>query len=59
MSCKIHNIKFYNLEPKSVVCFAYESKSKKLALARLDFEIFFPKIFLSSALLALILFYFV
>ncbi|OXU18958.1 hypothetical protein TSAR_000015 [Trichomalopsis sarcophagae] len=36
MSCKIHNVRFYNLEPKSVTCFSYEPNSKKLALARSD-----------------------
>ncbi|KAJ8686698.1 hypothetical protein QAD02_022492 [Eretmocerus hayati] len=36
MSCKIHQVRFYNLEPKSVVCFSYEPKNKKLALARND-----------------------
>lgn len=31
---RIHNIRFYNLEPKSVTCLCHESKTKKLALAR-------------------------
>lgn len=35
-TCKIHNVRFYNLEPKSVTCLSYESKTKKLALARSD-----------------------
>ncbi|XP_003699717.1 UTP4 small subunit processome component l(3)72Dn [Megachile rotundata] len=35
-SCKIHNVRFYNLEPRSVTCLSYESKTKKLALARND-----------------------
>ena len=35
-TCKIHNIRFYNLEPRSVTCLSYESKTKKLALARND-----------------------
>lgn len=34
-TCKVHNIRFYNLEPRSVTCFSYESKTRKLALARL------------------------
>lgn len=34
-SYRIHNIRFYNLEPKSVTCLCHESKTKKLALARL------------------------
>ncbi|KAG7200412.1 hypothetical protein KM043_017865 [Ampulex compressa] len=33
---KIHNIRFYNLEPKSATCLCYEQKTKKLALARND-----------------------
>ncbi|XP_043591697.1 U3 small nucleolar RNA-associated protein 4 homolog [Bombus pyrosoma] len=35
-TCKIHNIRFYNLEPRSVTCLSYECKTKKLALARND-----------------------
>ncbi|OAD61377.1 Cirhin [Eufriesea mexicana] len=35
-TCKIHNIRFYNLEPRSVTCLSYESKTKKLTLARND-----------------------
>ncbi|CAL7943400.1 unnamed protein product [Xylocopa violacea] len=35
-TCKIHNIRFYNLEPRSVTCLSYEPKTKKLALARND-----------------------
>ncbi|XP_076637416.1 UTP4 small subunit processome component l(3)72Dn [Colletes latitarsis] len=35
-TCKIHNIRFYNLEPRSVTCLSYESKTRKLALARND-----------------------
>lgn len=33
-SHRIHNVRFYNLESKSVTCLSYESKTKKLALAR-------------------------
>ncbi|KAL0124623.1 hypothetical protein PUN28_006462 [Cardiocondyla obscurior] len=33
-SYRIHNIRFYNLVPKSVTCLCHESKTKKLALAR-------------------------
>ncbi|KAG5315019.1 UTP4 protein, partial [Acromyrmex insinuator] len=33
-SNRIHNIRFYNLEPKSVTCLCHELKTKKLALAR-------------------------
>ncbi|XP_077273019.1 UTP4 small subunit processome component l(3)72Dn [Temnothorax americanus] len=33
-SYRIHNIRFYNLEPRSVTCLCHESKTKKLALAR-------------------------
>ncbi|EZA58210.1 U3 small nucleolar RNA-associated protein 4 homolog isoform X1 [Ooceraea biroi] len=33
-SYRIHNIRFYNLEPKSVTCLCYEPKTKKVALAR-------------------------
>ncbi|XP_003698089.1 U3 small nucleolar RNA-associated protein 4 homolog [Apis florea] len=35
-SCKIHNIRFYNLEPRSATCLSYESKTKRLTLARSD-----------------------
>lgn len=35
-SYRIHNIRFYNLEPKSVTCLCHEPKTKKLALARND-----------------------
>lgn len=35
MSYKIHNVRFYNLEPKAITCFSYEPKSKKLAVTRL------------------------
>ena len=35
-TCKIHNIRFYNLEPRSVTCLSYEPKTRKLALARND-----------------------
>ncbi|XP_043260482.1 U3 small nucleolar RNA-associated protein 4 homolog [Colletes gigas] len=35
-TCKIHNIRFYNLEPRSVTCLSYESKTRKLALSRND-----------------------
>nr|XP_033325661.1 U3 small nucleolar RNA-associated protein 4 homolog [Megalopta genalis] len=35
-TCKIHNINFYNLEPRSFTCLSYESKTRKLALARND-----------------------
>ncbi|CAD1474178.1 unnamed protein product, partial [Heterotrigona itama] len=35
-TCKIHNIRFYNLEPRSVTCLSYELKTKKLTLARND-----------------------
>lgn len=34
-SYRIHNIRFYSLEPKSVTCLCHEPKTKKLALARL------------------------
>ncbi|XP_034938638.1 U3 small nucleolar RNA-associated protein 4 homolog [Chelonus insularis] len=36
MSCKIHNVRFYNLEPRSISCLTYEKRSKKLALSRSD-----------------------
>ncbi|KMR04269.1 cirhin-like protein [Lasius niger] len=35
-SYRIHNIRFYSLEPKSVTCLCHEPKTKKLALARND-----------------------
>ncbi|XP_014474732.1 PREDICTED: cirhin [Dinoponera quadriceps] len=35
-SYQIHNIRFYNPEPKSVTCMSHEPKTKKLALARND-----------------------
>ncbi|XP_014215033.1 U3 small nucleolar RNA-associated protein 4 homolog [Copidosoma floridanum] len=39
MFCKVHMVRFYNIEPKSVTCFSYEPKSKVLALARNDYSI--------------------
>ncbi|XP_015588039.1 U3 small nucleolar RNA-associated protein 4 homolog [Cephus cinctus] len=35
-TCRIHNVRFYNLEPKSITCLCYEQKTKKLALSRND-----------------------
>ncbi|XP_029672034.1 U3 small nucleolar RNA-associated protein 4 homolog isoform X2 [Formica exsecta] len=35
-SYRIHNIRFYSPEPKSVTCLCHEPKTKKLALARND-----------------------
>lgn len=37
-SYRIHNIRFYNLEPKSVTCLCHEPKTEKLALARLVYK---------------------
>lgn len=34
-TCKIHNIRFYNLKPRAISCICYEKSSKKLALSRL------------------------
>ncbi|XP_066583138.1 U3 small nucleolar RNA-associated protein 4 homolog [Prorops nasuta] len=34
--CRVHNIRFYNLEPKSVTCLCYDQENKKLALSRND-----------------------
>ena len=45
MSCKIHNVRFYNLEPKSVICFSFEPNTKKLALARLVWDCFINFLF--------------
>ncbi|XP_014231518.1 U3 small nucleolar RNA-associated protein 4 homolog [Trichogramma pretiosum] len=36
MSVQIHNVRFYDLKPRAIVCFAYEPEKKKLALARDD-----------------------
>ncbi|KAK0163552.1 hypothetical protein PV327_007222 [Microctonus hyperodae] len=33
-TCKIHNIRFYNLKPRAISCICYEKSSKKLALSR-------------------------
>lgn len=33
--CRIHNVRFYNLAPREVVCLSYERTKKQLALARL------------------------
>ncbi|XP_008557301.1 U3 small nucleolar RNA-associated protein 4 homolog [Microplitis demolitor] len=35
-SYKIHNVRFYNLEPRSIFCLCYDKYSKKLALSRND-----------------------
>ena len=34
-TCRIHNVRFYNLVPKAVTCLCYDQDSKKLALSRL------------------------
>ncbi|XP_049860370.1 U3 small nucleolar RNA-associated protein 4 homolog [Schistocerca gregaria] len=34
--CKVHNIRFYNLEPRAIHCIAYESSHRKLAVSRAD-----------------------
>uniref|UniRef100_A0A1B6CBI0 Anaphase-promoting complex subunit 4-like WD40 domain-containing protein n=2 Tax=Clastoptera arizonana TaxID=38151 RepID=A0A1B6CBI0_9HEMI len=33
---QVHNIRFYNLEPRAIHCMAYENDLKKLALSRSD-----------------------
>lgn len=33
-TCKVHNVRFYKLEPKGINCFSYLKKKKKLALSR-------------------------
>lgn len=35
-TCKIHNFKLYNLEPKAIICLTYEPKNTRLALCRND-----------------------
>ncbi|XP_012274555.1 U3 small nucleolar RNA-associated protein 4 homolog isoform X2 [Orussus abietinus] len=35
-TCKIHNVRFYNLEPRAATCLTYERRHKKLALSRND-----------------------
>ncbi|KAG8034811.1 hypothetical protein G9C98_007887 [Cotesia typhae] len=35
-SYKIHNVRFYNLEPRSIVCMCYDNVNEKLAVARND-----------------------
>lgn len=32
--CQIHNVRFYNLEPKMISCLAYCKQNSKLALTR-------------------------
>lgn len=39
-TCRIHNVRFYNLEPKAVTCLCYGQDVKKLALTRLVFKNF-------------------
>jgi hypothetical protein len=33
-TCKVHSVRFYDLEPRAIHCMAYESTGKKLALSR-------------------------
>ncbi|XP_050074478.1 U3 small nucleolar RNA-associated protein 4 homolog [Anopheles maculipalpis] len=35
-ACQLHNVQFYNLLPRAIVCSAFEPVQKKLALARDD-----------------------
>ncbi|XP_046433758.1 U3 small nucleolar RNA-associated protein 4 homolog [Neodiprion fabricii] len=35
-TCKIHNFKLYNLEPKAIICLCYEPKHGHLVLCRSD-----------------------
>ncbi|GLG93835.1 U3 small nucleolar RNA-associated protein 4-like protein [Gryllus bimaculatus] len=35
-SCKVHNVRFYNLEPVAIHCMSYEPNYRKLALSRGD-----------------------
>uniref|UniRef100_A0A182P0Z3 Anaphase-promoting complex subunit 4-like WD40 domain-containing protein n=1 Tax=Anopheles epiroticus TaxID=199890 RepID=A0A182P0Z3_9DIPT len=35
-ACQLHNVQFYNLLPRAIVCSSFGSTSKKLALARDD-----------------------
>lgn len=35
--CKIHNVRFYNLTPRSINFLAYNKESSKLAVSRLVF----------------------
>lgn len=32
--CKVHNVKFYKIDPIGINCMAYEKKRKKLAISR-------------------------
>lgn len=34
--CKVHNVKFYKLEPKAIHCMTYDSTNRKLAVSRAD-----------------------
>lgn len=38
--CKIHNVRFYNLRPRSINYLAYNYKTNKLAVSRLVFSVF-------------------
>ncbi|KAF7992974.1 hypothetical protein HCN44_005755 [Aphidius gifuensis] len=38
-SCKVHNVRFYNLAPRAITNLCYEKNSKKLALSRDDCSI--------------------
>ncbi|XP_012266605.2 U3 small nucleolar RNA-associated protein 4 homolog [Athalia rosae] len=35
-TCRIHNFKLYNIEPKAIICLSYERKSARLVLCRND-----------------------
>ncbi|KAG8229179.1 hypothetical protein J437_LFUL001051, partial [Ladona fulva] len=35
-TCKVHNVRFYNLEPQAINCMAYDKDRRKLALSRAD-----------------------
>ncbi|XP_068081121.1 U3 small nucleolar RNA-associated protein 4 homolog [Anabrus simplex] len=38
-SCKAHNVRFYDLEPRAIHCMAFEPQHRKLALSRSDHSV--------------------
>jgi hypothetical protein len=40
-TCRVHNVRFYDLEPRAIHCMAYESTRKQLALSRCVMDLTF------------------
>ncbi|KDR20318.1 U3 small nucleolar RNA-associated protein 4 homolog [Zootermopsis nevadensis] len=38
-TCRVHSVRFYDLEPRAIHCMAYESTQRKLAVSRSDSSI--------------------